>query len=78
MTEQANNTLPPPLIRWLRAAGHLIQAAILCYGLAITAYLLARLAVGERWNWIAFANNFIPWWALGNVVVSGIALFARR
>jgi vancomycin resistance protein VanJ len=62
----------------LRVIWKLTLAASLLYGLAITGYLLARIAVGERWNWIAFANNFVPWWALGNAILIVIVLFSRE
>jgi vancomycin resistance protein VanJ len=62
----------------LRVIWKLALAASLLYGSAITGYLLARIAVGERWNWIAYANNFIPWWALGNTILIVIALFSER
>ena len=62
----------------LRVIWKLTLAASLLYGLAITGYLLMRIAVGERWNWIAFANNFVPWWALGNAVLIVIVLFSRE
>jgi len=55
------------------AAWTLIQAGMLLYGLAMTVYLLARLATGERWKWVALADNFVPWWALGGLAAAGIA-----
>jgi endonuclease/exonuclease/phosphatase (EEP) superfamily protein YafD len=61
----------------LKAAWNLILAAILLYGLGVTGYWAARLIAGERWNWIAFANNFVPWWALGGLIAGGIAAFSR-
>jgi endonuclease/exonuclease/phosphatase (EEP) superfamily protein YafD len=69
---------PHRLIRLLLAVRNLFQAFILLYGLAVTGYLLARLAAGERWSWIAYANNFVPWWALGNLALGAIALSTRR
>lgn len=65
-------------IRLLVAAWHILQAAILLYGLAVTGYLIARLAVGERWDTVAYANNFIPWWALGGAILTGIGLLSSR
>lgn len=56
----------------------LVQASTAFYGAAAAAYLLARLAVGERWHWVAFANNFVPWWALGGLICGGIAAFSRH
>ncbi len=64
------------LPRPLRAIGALIEAAILLYGLGVTAYLVARLLTGERWAWVAFANNFVPWWALGALAAAALALFS--
>ena len=66
------------LTRLLLASWHLVQAAVLLYGLSMCGYLLARAAIGERWNVVAFANNFVPWWALGGAVAAGIALVSRR
>jgi vancomycin resistance protein VanJ len=68
----------PLSIRLLLAAWHACQAAILLYGLAVTSYLIARLAVGERWDTVAYANNFIPWWALGGAILVGIGLLSSR
>lgn len=59
------------------AAWNLAQAMILLYGLGIMGYLAARFVVGERWSAVAFADNFIPWWALGGLVLGGIAMFSR-
>jgi vancomycin resistance protein VanJ len=56
----------------------LAQIGIALYGMLVIAYLLARAGVGERWTWVAFANNFVPWLALGNLLLVGIALFSRR
>jgi vancomycin resistance protein VanJ len=68
----------PSSLRWLpSAAWNLILAAILLYGLGVTGYWAVRLIVGERWGWIAFANNFVPWWALGGLIAGGIAAFSR-
>jgi vancomycin resistance protein VanJ len=78
MTRPIEDTLYTLLARMLRPGWNLIQAGILVYGLAVTGYLLARLTVGERWSWIAYANNFIPWWALGNTILVGIALISGR
>jgi vancomycin resistance protein VanJ len=61
-----------------RVIWKLLLAASLLYGLAVSGYLVARVVVGERWNWIAFANNFVPWWALGNAVLIVIVLFSRE
>ncbi len=68
---------PPPLRRAWRAAWALVLAGIALYGALTTAYVLARLMVGERWDVVAFANNFLPWWALGGLVLGGIALLSR-
>jgi endonuclease/exonuclease/phosphatase (EEP) superfamily protein YafD len=78
MSEPIKTSSLSPIRRWQAAAGNLIQTCILVYGLSITGYLLARFAAGERWRWIAFANNFVPWWALGNIAAGGIALLSRR
>ena len=56
----------------------LIQAGIALYGLLIIGYLLARLAVGERWNIVAFANNFMPWMAGLGLALGLIALFSQH
>ena len=65
-------------MRLLTAAWTLIQIGILIYGLVITCFLIARIVVGEHWDSIAYANNFIPWWALGGMILSGIGLFSSR
>lgn len=67
-------SLPRPV----RAIGTLVEAAILLYGLGVTGYLVARVATGERWAWVAFANNFVPWWALGALIAAALALFSPR
>lgn len=72
--------MPPEASRIHRlryAAWNLILAFILLYGLGVTGYWAARLIVGEHWGWIAFANNFVPWWALGGLIAGGIAAFSR-
>jgi vancomycin resistance protein VanJ len=56
----------------------LLQAGIFIYGLALTGWMLARLTVGERWEWVALADNFVPWWALGGLAAAGIALFSGQ
>ena len=63
---------------FLRMLWLLIQAGIALYGLLIIGYLLARLAVGERWKIIAFANNFLPWMAGLGLVLGLIALFSQH
>lgn len=78
MTQPIQNTARVTFGRSLKASWNLAQAGILLYGVAITGFLLARLIVGERWNWVAFANNLIPWWALGNTILAGVALISRR
>jgi vancomycin resistance protein VanJ len=72
------DTTPSRIPASLRALWLLIQAGILLYGLGAMGYLLARFAVGERWPWVALANNFVPWWALGGLVAAGVGLLARR
>ena len=73
----ADPTASTRLRKLLRAAWNLAQAGIALYGLTLTAYLLARLTVGERWDSVAYANNFVPWWALGGAILGGIGLLAR-
>lgn len=60
------------------AAWNLTLAAIMLYGMVMIGYLVARIAIGERWNVVAFANNFVPWWALAGLIACVIALFSRR
>jgi vancomycin resistance protein VanJ len=55
-----------------------IQSGLALYGTATISYLLVRLLGGEQWAWVAFANNFVPWWALLGLIAAGIALFSRR
>lgn len=63
--------------RLLRAAWHILQVSILLYGVGLSAYVAIFAALGERWPWVAFANNFLPWWALGAALAALIALFTR-
>ncbi|MBN2305516.1 MAG: endonuclease/exonuclease/phosphatase family protein [Anaerolineae bacterium] len=55
-----------------------LQAGIALYGILVNGFLLARITVGERSPAVGLANNFVPWWALGGLVLAGIALFSRR
>lgn len=73
-TQQPDHSFP---IRMIRAAWHLLQAGIVLYGGGVSVYVLLHLTVGERWPWIAFANNFVFWWALGGLAASIAALFSR-
>jgi vancomycin resistance protein VanJ len=66
-----------PIRRMITVIWNLVQAAILLYGIGVTGYLVARVTIGERWGMVAFANNFLPWWALGGVVLAGIALLSQ-
>ncbi len=68
----------PTLRRIFTAAWNLILAAVLLYGTGVSVYWAARLIVGERWGWIAFANNFVFWWALGGLIAASIAACSRR
>jgi hypothetical protein len=54
-----------------------VQVGIVLYGLLVIGYLFARLTVGERWNIVAFANNFVPWMAALGLALGLIALFSR-
>ncbi len=65
-------------IRLLLTGWRGIKAGILLFGLAVTSFLIARLTVGERWDTVAYANNFIPWWALGGLIAALISLGSRR
>ncbi|MBN1562212.1 MAG: hypothetical protein JXA10_00105, partial [Anaerolineae bacterium] len=75
MTAEQTTILP---MRLLTAAWNLAQVGILLYGLIMALFILARHTVGERWDSIAYANNFIPWWALGSVILAGIGLLSSR
>ena len=55
-----------------------IEVSIALYGLLGSAFVVARFTVGERWRVVAFANNFIPWWALAALAATLLALPARR
>jgi endonuclease/exonuclease/phosphatase (EEP) superfamily protein YafD len=54
-----------------------IERLMLIYGLLLTAYLLARVLIGEQWSLIAAVNNLLPWWAAGGAIISGAALFSH-
>lgn len=69
---------PSTELNLLHAVWVVIQLAIMVYGLGVTLYLVLFAALGERWPWIALANNFLAWWALGGVIAAAIALLARR
>ncbi len=67
-----------PLRRALMGTWRLVELAIAGYGLIGLSYVLARLAVGERWGVVAFANNFVPWWSLAALSAAVLALPSRR
>jgi hypothetical protein len=56
----------------------LVQIGMVIYGLLVIGYFLARLVVGEQWDAIAFANNFVPWIAAVGLSLSLIALLSRH
>jgi hypothetical protein len=56
----------------------LLQIGIVIYGLLVIGYLLTRLVVGEQWDIVAFANNFVPWIAAVGLALSLIALLSRH
>jgi hypothetical protein len=56
----------------------LVQIGIVIYGLLVIGYLLARVVVGEQWDAVAFANNFVPWIAAVGLSLSLIALLSRH
>ena len=55
-----------------------MELPIALYGLCMCAYLLARVTIGEESHAIAFANNLVPWWALGGLGCVALALFMRH
>lgn len=63
--------------RLLRVLWFAVLFCILIYGLGVTGYVALRLVMGERWDTIAFANNFVPWWALGGLIGVLFAAFSR-
>ncbi len=65
------------LKRVLRVLWFVVLFGVMIYGLSATGYVALRLLVGERWDTIAFANNFVPWWALGGLIAALIAIFSR-
>lgn len=76
---ETHDPVPRPIrARLLLAGWHVMRAGVLLYGLNMCGYVLARATIGERWNVVAFANNFVPWWAFGGAVTAGIALVSRR
>jgi len=74
MTTHAQKSARRPLT----LAWRLVERAIAGYGLLGLGYVLARLAVGERWRPVAFANNFVPWWTLAALGAALLALPSRR
>ncbi len=60
-----------------RAAWILVQLGIALYGVAVCGLLVARFTAGERWAWVAFANNFWPWWTLGGLALAMLGLLSR-
>lgn len=55
-----------------------IVASGILYGLGLSAFVLAHFLAGEQWRWVAFGNNFIPWWALGGALFIAISLWSRQ
>jgi hypothetical protein len=51
-----------------------MHIGIMAYGGLFICYLLARLAVGERWNVVALANNLLPWLCWTGMILGGIGL----
>lgn len=54
-----------------------LQAGIILYGMGVSGYLLARVLVGERWRFVAFTNNFLPWIAGVGLALAVIGLLSR-
>ncbi|MBI5961646.1 MAG: endonuclease/exonuclease/phosphatase family protein [Chloroflexi bacterium] len=66
------------VVRGTGIVWRLVLIGIFSYGCMTSLYLLARLIIGEQWHWVAFANNLVPWWALGALISGGVAIFSRR
>jgi endonuclease/exonuclease/phosphatase (EEP) superfamily protein YafD len=47
------------------------------YALALAAYVVLRLAAGDRWWWLAFLNNFAPWYFAPLLALLPLALLLR-
>ena len=60
-----------------RAAWILAQVGIALYGATVCGLLVARFTAGEQWMWVAFANNFWPWWTLGGLALAVPGLLSR-
>ncbi|NDJ75372.1 MAG: hypothetical protein GYB65_03860 [Chloroflexi bacterium] len=78
MTESSPKSNTVSLRSSLLAGWHIFQAGSIVYALVVNGYLLVRLTLGERWPWVALANNFAPWLALGGLLLGALCLFARR
>lgn len=61
----------------LHVIWRLVQVGIALYGLGTIGYLAVRYSVDERPTPIAFADNFLPWWAMGGLALAIVALFGR-
>lgn len=60
-----------------RALRQTFAAVAALYALALLAYLVLRLAVGDRWWWLAFLHNFAPFYFAPLLILLPAALLLR-
>ncbi|MGQ9887868.1 MAG: endonuclease/exonuclease/phosphatase family protein [Aggregatilineales bacterium] len=63
--------------RWTQALRRAFAAAAALYALGLLAYLLLRLAAGDRWWWLAFLHNFAPFYFAPLLILLPTALLLR-
>src|SRR5262249_15679650 len=64
----------PSIRKWLRIVLLLIGVG---YALGLTCYLLMRLLFGDHFWWLAFLNNFAPFYFLPLLVIVPLTLVLR-
>ena len=51
-----------------------MRLIVIAYGVLFISYLIARLALGERWSLVALANVLLPWLCTAGIVLGIIGL----
>jgi len=51
-----------------------MRLIVIAYGVLFISYLIARLALGERWSLVALANVLLPWLCAAGIVLGAIGL----